>query len=183
VISVAFHRVLYGIAFLLFIVIGGMSLQFAFLSSFSRPPDAFDSGLAWAVTILVIMLGSVYVIRPKEPGWERRAIASAGLILVFALWQEYMFGLPGRIGESIFTANLRTGMPRAKVERLARLTFSQDTGDIPSPSIKYPDPNARFVFYTDMATFCVDSGMLYVVHFDQNGQVGFLSVYPWKSNC
>jgi hypothetical protein len=171
------------IGVLFYTFVGGISLYVSIQISRFDHTDLFAPVTAWAVTLVIVLVGVLLVVRPSKPAWHIRAVLAVVLILVFAFFHQYIVAFPGRVEEAIFETNLRTGMSRDDTEHLAHITFGGDIGVIPSDAIKYPDPNAIFVYYTDFVTVCVGGGNLYVVHFDQSRRVKSWNVYPWADGC
>jgi hypothetical protein len=100
----------------------------------------------------------------------------------------YVFGLPGRIGETWFAASLRTGMTRNDVVRLAtRLGGRGMNGSSIAPnwvaSVTHGAPGALDVLFTDTETLCIGSGKWYTLDFGSDWKLTSWSVQPWGSAC
>jgi hypothetical protein len=105
----------------------------------------------------------------------------------FLFLHPYVFGLPGRIGESRFQKQLRPGMTRAGVIRLAEKyggwnTFTRSLGTGESPR-DWPSEGALYVDFTDWETFCIVGGNEYDLYFRPDWKLVEWKVQRWGNAC
>jgi hypothetical protein len=98
-------------------------------------------------------------------------VVGTSIALVLITSHQWIFGLPGRIGEFQFERSLRNGMSRNEVAALIRSTGGD--GWIGSGGVRY----------IDQSTLCVSTGREYLLNYDQNGRLTSWSVVPWDVAC
>lgn len=127
------------------------------------------------------------------PTW-RKAIATRWRLVVIIcvlylgglFFHPYVFGLRGRIAESIFEKQLHVGMTRADVITLAQ----HYGGSNPfNPGLGHGEewdthsPGAVYVVFTDWETLCIGNGNEYELYFSANSRLLQWKVQPWGNAC
>lgn len=129
---------------------------------------------AWLIgSALFLLAGVRYVVQPARMGWGVRASASAALALGLILFHPVIFGLPGRIGETLFLMRIRTGMSADQVRALMTKTGGME----------YGGDNGFIVHYADFEMVCFARGDAIHVTFDTNDNVRSWQVDEWSDGC
>lgn len=114
-------------------------------------------------------------------------------ILAIALFfvHPYLFGLPGRIAETLFQSGLHQGLPRADVIRLASKLGGMDTMQDRINSndprwtldLSHGAPGQLDIIFIDSLTFCIEGGNWYTLNFGADWKLRSWSEQPWGSGC
>jgi MFS family permease len=123
---------------------------------------------------LWVWLGDRFVLRPRQPRYGFRALASVILLIAFILGHPWVFGLPGRIGELRLEHSLRPGMTIAQVAELVH-----NVGGIPFDE----QPRAITVHFIDRTTFCIEGGLSFTLDFDNRQILSSWHSDNWASGC
>lgn len=110
-------------------------------------------------------------------------IAYLGLLFL----HPYLFGLPGRIAENRFQKELRPGMTRTEIIRLAQEyggtgPFRQSL-DATKSTWDWRSDGALHVWFTDSETFCIVGGNDYGFYFSPQWKLVEWKVQPWGNAC
>jgi hypothetical protein len=119
-------------------------------------------------------LGDRFVLRPSQPRYGFRILASVLLLTAFILGHPWIFGLPGRIGEIRLKRSLRPGMTITQVTELIR-----NVGGDPFTVT----PNALTVRFVDSGSFCIEGGLEFTLVFDDHRLLRSWLSKNWASGC
>lgn len=112
-------------------------------------------------------------------------LAALGVLLLFC--HPWLLGLPGRVAEMRFAGNLRHGMTRGEIIRLAVKyggtgPFSTDL-EQNDPTYDWRSNGDLEVWFTDHLTLCISGGKAFSFYFDRNWTLLEWKVQGWGTAC
>jgi hypothetical protein len=116
-----------------------------------------------------------------------RWLAIAGVIVLIAFLQPYIFGFSGRISEVRFQRGLHRGMTRKEVVRLAARFGGTGLQD-EDPAVLLMDDYAgargvEDVKFVDFTWWCGSGGKWYALHFTPDWRLTLWEINSWESAC
>lgn len=137
-----------------------------------------QTSISWVVALSImaawLWLGTRFVIRPREPRYIIRIVASAIVFVAFLFVHPWIFGLSGRVGELRLEHSLRPGMTIAQATGL----IQKIGGD---PLVE--SPKILTVQFVDFSTFCVGGGLRYTLTFGENQTLKSWDSKEWSDAC
>lgn len=134
--------------------------------------------MAWVCTALLLFSMIKYFIKFKRLGWKALTWAVVLGVVFAAISHPFVYGVPGRVGETILGTTLKVGMSRGEVVELGRYTGASTWREIDSVT-----PNSIKFSYVEYATLCAGGGSEFDVHFDNQQRVTSWHVEPWGDSC
>jgi len=103
-------------------------------------------------------------------------MGAVGLFTIFDL-----AALPQMVGDAWFGSNVRVGMTRDEVDRLASRTGG---AVVPGFGTRgYPDPHTQVVRYFTGGMVCVEWGDAYDLVYDRSDRLAFWRKSTWGDGC
>ena len=131
----------------------------------------------WAATVLLIVVGTRYVIRPRTRGWGVRAALVPPLVLIMLFAHPWIFAIPGILGEAVFVGSLRTGMSADQVHALALKTGGTTNG------VSSSLDKLVTVRYVRWSTFCAAGGDVVQINMGGGNHVSAWHTTEWSDGC
>ena len=123
---------------------------------------------------LCLWLGIRYAIRPSQPHYWWRALASVMIFVRRVCGYQFVLGLPGRIGEMRLEHSLRAGMTTAQATEVARNVGGNPSGQ---------STNEIRIRFVDIYDLCASGGREFTLLFDDDNILRSWKSSPWNEAC
>lgn len=137
--------------------------------------QAIQLAITWLILAALFVAAEVrWFLRLEQMRWKRLGISVAIAVPVLVLFHPFILGLPGRIGEALFLAQVNKGMNESQLFAL----MTRTGGDGPGFGKRWPG-----VGYMTVGTICIAAGDVIYVALDSKGHPSSWYVDQWHDQC